>query len=137
MDFRGCLCPAVGCRITQPLKLESHNFKNQNVYPNTLMKGYLAKKGIHLLVKRGRRKLGLLDAYLKSIKTKLITYLKIHPQASFPPLLDAIVQSYNNTYSDIIKGKPAELNSNYFDAKLRQKLYKDKPAFTVVEINGR
>ena len=92
------------------------------------LKGFLAKKGVYLLVKRGPRSLGLLDIYLKQIKTKIITYLKIHPKASFPSLLKAVIKSYNMSYSDVLKGTPAQFNSNYFDAILRHRLYKDQPA---------
>ena len=110
-------------------KMPKFNTLKCDADPSLLaLKGYLAQQGIYLSVKRGRRKLGLLDVYLKNIKTKMISYLKIHPTASFPTLLKAVIKSYNNTYSDVLKGKPADLNSNYFDAILRSRLYKNQPA---------
>ena len=97
------------------------------------IRGYLAQKGVFLFLKRGRRSLSLVDIYMKYIKTKIISYLKIYPTANFPNLLKAVLDSYNHTFSDKINGKPAELNSNYFDPVLRRRLYKNQPALQPFE----
>ena len=53
----------------------------------------------------------------------MTSYLKLHPDANFSDLLSATVKSYNQTYSKVLKGSPASLNSNYYDPILRERLY--------------
>ena len=110
------------------------NILKSDADPSLLkIKGFLSEKSVFLFVKRGRRKLGLLDAYQKHIKTKIITYLKIHPEADFPSLLKAVIKSQNNTFSQVLKGTPSEFNSNYFDPLLRKRLYKNHSALQPFE----
>ena len=85
------------------------------------LKKYLSDYGVFLQVKRGRNRLGLVDIYLKHLKTKMVTYLKINTDTPFPKLLKDVVESYNNTRSDLLQDTPRNLNSNYFDAILRQR----------------
>ena len=75
----------------------------------------------------------LSDIYLKYVKNKIITYLKINPKVDFPDLLKAVIKSKNNTFSSVLDGTPAERNSNYFDPVLRRQLYKNKPALQPFE----
>ena len=79
-------------------------------------------------MKRGKRPgLGLVDVYMKNLKAKIIAYLKIYPNTNFKTLLDETVRGYNHTFSDVIKGSPASLNSNFFDPVLREMLYGNHP----------
>ena len=92
-----------------------------------LLRKYFSDMGVFLQIKRGPTHLNLLDAYVKHLKTKIISYLKIHPQADFPEVLAAAVKSYNETYQNVLKGSPASVNSNYFDPLLRERLHKHHP----------
>ena len=64
---------------------------------------------------------------MKHMKAKMISYLKAHPQANFKTLLHDTTNGYNHTYSDILKGTPASLNSNFYDPILRERLYGKHP----------
>ena len=91
------------------------------------LKKYFASKNIFLQVKRGRTKMGLLDVTLKHLKTRMIRFLKVHPNTSFTKLLSAAVKSHNSTYTPLLKAAPADVNSNFYDPILRKRLYKDYP----------
>ena len=62
------------------------------------LRSYLAGLGVYLAVKRGPLKLGLIDIYMRYIKSKIIGYLKLHPEANYNTLLKDTVKGYNDTY---------------------------------------
>ena len=65
--------------------------------------------------------------YMRHLKAKIISYLKLHPDANFNALLRDTVKSYNESYSKVLKGSPSSLNSNFFDLVLRERLYGHHP----------
>ena len=81
----------------------------------------------NILIITGPHHFGILDIYVKYLKTRIISYLKMHPKKNFPEVLHQALTSYNETYSDLLQGTPASLNSNYFDPILRARLYKHHP----------
>ena len=91
------------------------------------MKKYFSEQGTLLQIHRGINHMSLLDVYVKYLKTRMISYLKIHPQKNFPDVLNKAVTSYNQTHQKLLQGSPACLNSNFFDPILRACLHKHHP----------
>ena len=55
-----------------------------------------------------------LDATVKFLKTAIIRFLQLNPEANFAKTLKDALKSYNSKFNNQIGGRPVDLNSGYY-----------------------
>lgn len=93
-----------------------------NEFVNSQVREYLKTLHIKQFIARGAPKANYAERFIRTLKTKLYRYMTHNNTKNYAPVLQDIVEGYNNSYHSSIKMKPTQVNEEN-ESRLWKYLY--------------